>query len=212
MSHSKVWDFWAPKYKKLWVQKYSLGPTREVLIERLTDLYRNKKVTSIMDIGCGDGDLISEIHKNIGVGQSYGLDYSKKMVEIAAAQNPKTQFECVDIHDYPMGKEFQILTCTHSFPYYKDQKRVIDQFARMIEDDGKLFVAFASTNTLYDHMCMSLVKLTTGFAKYPSVSDFKALTDHDFNLVKKTLIKKKWYMPSIYLFELELKNEECTAD
>lgn len=44
MSSQKIWDFWAKRYDRLWVQKYSLYPTRREIISFLNKrLEKNKK-------------------------------------------------------------------------------------------------------------------------------------------------------------------------
>ena len=54
-----IWDFWATKYNRLWVQRYSLTPTREYLL-KVVDINRPLK---ILDLGCGPGELIEELLK-----------------------------------------------------------------------------------------------------------------------------------------------------
>ncbi len=54
---------------------------------------------------------------------------------------------------------------------------------------------------------MAVVKLTTGTAKYPSVTKFIELASDDFTHKSTIRIKEKWYMPSIYMFEMEPKHD-----
>ena len=56
----KPWDFWADRYDRLWVQKHSLGPTREYVLETLDEAVRRGEVSvcaKLMDLGCGSGIL-----------------------------------------------------------------------------------------------------------------------------------------------------------
>ena len=55
MSNQKIWNFWAPRYKELWVQKVSLKPTRVKVLEVMSKLYPSKELNCYMDVGCGVG-------------------------------------------------------------------------------------------------------------------------------------------------------------
>lgn len=212
MSSQSVWNFWAPRYKKLWVQKVSLKPTRQKVLELMTHSFVDKKITAYIDIGCGVGELIGQIEDQFTTTHSYGLDYSAAMIEIASGQGLKTKWFCEDIHDFEPEAKMDLVLCTHSFPYYRDQKYVLKRFGKMLRGRGKLLIAFASKNSFYDALCLAVVKVTTGSAKYPSVSEFIDLASDDFKHLSTTRIKEKWYMPSIYLFEMEPKDDQCTLD
>ncbi|MBI9011005.1 MAG: class I SAM-dependent methyltransferase [Clostridiales bacterium] len=207
MSSQKVWNFWAPRYKNLWVQKVSLKPTRTQVLNLMEKTVPNQNIGSYIDVGCGVGELIEQIESKFETEYSYGLDYSQGMIDIASKLNLKTQWLCEDIHEFETKGKMDFVLCTHSFPYYKDQKYVLNKLSGMLKTDGKLLIAFASKNSFYDILCMAVVKLTTGKATYPSVSQFIELASDDFNHLSTTRIKEKWYMPSIYLFEMELKHD-----
>lgn len=89
---AKVWDFWANRYERLWVQKYSLTPTRNCISmmigEDLKDLgYKEDNVeenyTQVLDIGCGPGELINLLSKRFDNLKITGLDFSQEMLNIS---------------------------------------------------------------------------------------------------------------------------------
>ena len=57
----EVWEKLAHKYDRLWVQKYSLGPTRREVRAILLPLLAKEPSLKILEIGCGTGQLIREI-------------------------------------------------------------------------------------------------------------------------------------------------------
>ena len=77
----KTKEFWSKSFK---VSKDTLipRPETELMVERLINIYKNKKI-SILDIGVGSGciliSLLSELNKSKGV----GIDISSKAILIA---------------------------------------------------------------------------------------------------------------------------------
>ena len=211
MSNQKVWNFWAPRYKDLWVQKVSLEPTRSKVLALIEKAFAGKAIESYIDIGCGIGELIDQIESAFVTENSYGLDYSSGMIDIASKRALKTKWHCEDIHQFETTQKMDLVICTHSFPYYKDQKFVLGKLSKMLNPGGRLLIAFASKNSFYDALCMAVVKITTGKARYPSVTEFITIAKDDFKPLTTTRIKEKWYMPSIYLFEMEPKHDKRIA-
>ena len=57
----EVWEKLAHKYNRLWVQKYSLRPTRRDVKTILLPLIKKNPDLKILDIGCGTGQLAKEV-------------------------------------------------------------------------------------------------------------------------------------------------------
>ncbi|SNS96348.1 Methyltransferase domain-containing protein [Anaerovirgula multivorans] len=206
MSRREIWDFWAKGYEGLWVQKYSLAPTRrEILLYLEKHLEKDKKYR-ILDVGCGIGQLLREIKSRF---QTYelelsGIDFSKEMIQRAEVMGDGISYQQMDVKDIEdLQGPFDIIICTHSFPYYKGQAFVLHQFRRVMKDDGYLLLAQASQNNLYDHVMMFFVKFTTGKARYPSVKAVEKMVEKLFQCKHIIKIKERFFMPSIYFFVLK---------
>ena len=197
----KIWDFWAERYTSLWVQKYSLAPTRErvkSIISKINSLAPMK----LLDIGCGVGELISLL-KELDNIEICGLDFSPKMIEESTKRNNKVNHLLMDAEDISQIEEkFDLITCTHSFPYYKSQKKFIKDIHGLLYDDGRVILAFASGNSLMDKIILLFVKITTGPAAYPSDLKFREIIEKYFEIESREIIKKKPYMPTIAVYTL----------
>lgn len=204
--HAMVWDFWASRYERLWVQKYSLTPTRQLVIEELSGMFDSDRDYRLLDMGCGTGQLIREIQDafpNVKL-RCVGVDISPRMIEMAAANNPDARF-MVDSIDSTKGEgEFDIVVCTHSFPYYRDQAIALRNLSAMLKPGGHLLMAQASVNSAYDALAMFFVRYTTGKANYPSIATVKQMASAYFPSLTCRVIREKWYMPTIVLFVLSL--------
>ena len=102
-----------------------------------------------------------------------------------------------------LEEKFKIIICTHSLPYYKNLEKLAEDFYNLLEDDGRLYIAFASGNSFYDKLALSFVKLTTGPAYYPSDKSFRELIKGKFNAESLHIIKERSFMPRIAVYKLE---------
>lgn len=198
-----IWNFWADKYDKLWVQKDSLKPTREYIIKTLSK-YKNMEELKVLDLGCGTGELIFELKKEFNNIKITGIDFSEKMIEISKNKNPSAKHILMDVSELnKLDEKFNIIICTHSLPYYKKPKDVFEQLNKMLQDDGRIFAGFASGDSIYDKFILSFVKLTTGKANYPSDNEFRILVSPFFYVENIEIIRKKFFMPRIAVYTLK---------
>ena len=203
MAKEQVWDFWARDYEKLWVQKYSLQPTRREVINQLKDILKEDRSYKILDIGCGIGQLLLDIQGYFDRCQLEltGIDFSQGMINKAKANSKNIRYLQMDVSEIrSLTETFDIIICTHSFPYYQDQRKVVEIFYHLLRPQGHLLLAQASQNTVYDKLILAFVKLTTGKAHYPSIKAMKEIASGYFHCQTTFKIKEKYFMPSIYLF------------
>ncbi|MGI6224977.1 MAG: class I SAM-dependent methyltransferase [Peptococcales bacterium] len=216
-----IWDFWANRYEKLWVQKYSLKPTRDLLIAELRkhllaiNLQEN---INLLDVGCGTGQLLEEIKENINHPNLdlSGIDRSIPMIAVAKKKHLTANLQIGDALDLPFSdSQFDIVTCSHSFPYYQDKLRALQEFKRVVKPGGIIFLIQVSENNLYDKLIMKLVKLTTGPAAYPSRAEIKEMVKRaGLNLVEQKKLENIFFVPNIILSILQNgdKNEDFISE
>ena len=104
---------------------------------------------------------------------------------------------------YRLENKFDIIVCTHSLPYYKDPLKFIKDLHGILEDNGKIYMGFASGNNFYDKLLLSMVKLTTGPANYLSDEKYKNLVKPYFQIEKLKIIKERFFMPRIAIYTLK---------
>lgn len=197
-----IWDNLAEKYDSLWVQKYSLTPTRRRVLAILKNC---KQDFSMLDIGCATGQLLSEVRGEFPDSKLYGIDKSMNMIEQARSRNIDAKLDCVYAEEYDSTIKFDVITCCHSFPYYQDKVLVLQKIASLLEDRGMAIFIQGSINSVYDKVIMSLVELTAEKADYLSQKDFIDLAAEFFVLEENFKIKEKWFMPSLCGFVLRKK-------
>lgn len=198
-----IWNFWADKYDKLWVQKYSLRPTRNYIISALANINKDKKV-KILDLGCGPGELINELTDKFNNVEITGIDFSEKMLEVSIKRNPSAKHIKLDAAELnKLSGKCDIIICTHSLPYYKEPNKVFKELYNLLNEEGKILVGFASGDSIYDKFILSFVKLTTGKANYPSDNEFRQLIYPYFKVENLKIIREKFFMPRIAVYTLK---------
>ncbi|WP_326906625.1 class I SAM-dependent DNA methyltransferase [Sedimentibacter sp. MB31-C6] len=204
---STIWNFWAKRYDKLWVQKYSLKPTRNYILKAMNEIMV-KEHTKVLDLGCGPGQLINELSRKYNNLDIMGIDFSEKMLEVSKSRNPLASHIKLDVSElYKLKEKFNIIVCTHSLPYYKEPNKVMRELSKLLKDGGRIFLGFASGNNFYDKFALSFVKLTTGPATYPSHKEFEYLISPYFQIENVKVIKEKFYMPRIAIYTLKKVNQ-----
>lgn len=208
MSPSLFWDFWAKHYEKLWVQRHSLTPTRRRVMTTMMRRWSRDASLTVLDVGCGIGELLQEMGEHFPKARLHGVDGSQGMLHRARSRAPRAilhRGRVEALSALPLEGPFQLITCTHSLPYYADQHQALRSMAERLAPDGRLMVAFASGDSAYDRLVLFFVKLTTGSAAYPSRKAFKALLEDLLEVEEEVVIRERPYMPSIAFYVLRRK-------
>src|SRR5699024_11081542 len=66
------------------------------------------KETSVLDVGCGTGELLNMLKASRGV----GIDNSETMIEIAKETAPSHEFHYADMKDFDLEETFDLITAT----------------------------------------------------------------------------------------------------
>ena len=202
----EVWENLAHKYNKLWVQKYSLRPTRREVKSIVLPLLKKNKDLKILDIGCGTGQLAKEVSARFKDVDYLGIDVAANMVSIAKASNKgkNVKFNVCPIEKFDTQNKFDIIICTHSFPYFPNKECMLKKITGMCNKGGRIIIVNSSTNSLKDLIINFFLKTTTSKAEYLSIWKMKKMFKNNGLKIKKTgIIREKFYMPTIALFHLE---------
>lgn len=204
MSSKKIWNYWSSRYDRLLMQKYSLSITRDKVIEMIRK-YNRLKVKNILDIGCGTGQLLEDLERYF---EQYGkkdknfhmlgIDYSPGMIDVARKKRIKADFCVKDVSELAtIDRAFDIIVCTHSLPYYKDQKKAFKDMTSLLREGGLLILAHGSSNSIYDKIAFTLTKMTTGSAKYLSKREVIRFCDPDLVILAMDVLKECFWMPTL---------------
>ena len=202
----EVWEKLAHKYNNLWVQKYSLGPTRREVKKIVLPLLEKNNELKILDVGCGTGQLIKEISDQYNKVNYLGIDVAENMIDVAKKNNKgkNIEFKNSAIESFESNEKYDIIICTHAFPYFPNKQEMIKKMAGLCNKKGQVIIVNSSTNSLKDLIINFFLKATTSKAKYLSIDEMKKLFKGAKLKVKQIeVIRERFYMPTIALFHTE---------
>lgn len=196
-----VWNELAKKYDSIWLQKYSLAPTRNRVVEIINRLH-NTAAPRVLDIGCGTGQLLAQLAAAYPDGEFYGVDKSREMIAAAKKKNLPISFIEADVcdpsFDFDHLGSMDFIVCCHSFPYYTAKELLLHKVARQLKPDGNAIFIQASINNMYDKLVMWVIEKTAENAQYLSAAAFEQMVSEEFQIIDRFYIKERFYMASIF--------------
>ncbi len=99
---------------------------------------------TILDIGCGPGNLSMEVAERLSTGKLIGIDMSPNMINLARTLAEKRNIKNVEFVegdalalDFPEGS-FNLVMSSLVFPWVKDQNRFLSEVHRVLKPEGRL--------------------------------------------------------------------------
>ncbi len=156
------------------------------------------KPESLIDIGCGTGQLLQQISRLYPGIELTGIDKAQEMIQKCREKNIPANFICGDIDELKADADkFDLAICCHSFPYYKEKAKISEKVYEMLNQNGMAVFVQASQNSLYDQIALWLVERTAEKAEYLSRDEFTRLFENQFVIEERFTIRERWFMPSI---------------
>lgn len=90
------------------------------------------EIKNILDIGCGEGFILSKL-KEEGIGESWeGIDYSKEAIQIGKKINPDLNLKQGSIYDSKFkDNSFDLVVCTEVLEHLEDPKKALKEVLRI---------------------------------------------------------------------------------
>jgi 2-polyprenyl-3-methyl-5-hydroxy-6-metoxy-1,4-benzoquinol methylase len=118
-----------------------------VRLEIIEQLLKGIKSESLLDVGCGDGRLLSLFED---ITQRMGIDYSVNMVALAKKQNPDINFLQADLNDINLENhllsniqnKYQVMTMMGVVHYLDIPSKTISILEKIIENNGFFIISF----------------------------------------------------------------------
>jgi len=93
---------------------------------------------SVLEIGCGTGDLLAALAPSRGV----GVDISPKALEIARSKHPGLTFLAGDAEDIPISEPFDYVLLSDLIGYLDDVQRAFEQLNRVCHPRTRVILTY----------------------------------------------------------------------
>jgi SAM-dependent methyltransferase len=93
---------------------------------------------SVLELGCGHGDLLAELKPALGV----GIDFSPAMIRAAAQKYPHLRFIRADSHELPLNAKFDVIILSDLVNDLWDVQRVLEQLRCLSHPATRVVINF----------------------------------------------------------------------
>jgi len=151
-----------------------------------------KKNASVLEIGCGPGNITKYLLTKREDLKIIGIDISKNMIELAKKNNPTAEFEIMDCRKIDrLTKKFDAIISGFCIPYlsHKDCIKLISDCENLLNDAGILYLSFVEGD--YDKS--NFITGSSGdraYFYYYTTEFFIDILKNDFEI--KELIQKEY--------------------
>lgn len=115
----------------------------------------------VLDIGCGTGVLLRELHAGNSAPKPHGIDISPAMLKKARHRLGRSTLLCrTSAENLPYeANRFDLVTCLTSFHHYTNPNRALREMNRVLKPGGKALLLDPFTDGTLRTIACSLVKL-----------------------------------------------------
>jgi SAM-dependent methyltransferase len=110
--------------------------------------YFSHETLSVLEIGCGTGELIGQIK----AARKAGIDYSAKMIEVAKQQYPNIEFHVQAAEELQTEEKFDLIILSNLIGFTDDVQLVFEQLHKACHSRTKIIV------TYYNYLWEPLLK------------------------------------------------------
>jgi ubiquinone/menaquinone biosynthesis C-methylase UbiE len=195
IGESRLFDRWSAVYDRPRFQDATYRPVHDAVLELLVAA----RPATIVDLGCGTGQLTLRLTERFPDARIIGIDYSAGMMRQAA---DRVEGDAIilqaDAHHLPLRPgSADVVVCTESFHWYRDQRRVLAGLASIIRPGGQLVIASIATIT---HVGESTVRRLSSLSGQP----IRAMTprrlrglliDAGFDVVRQRRVPRRGIVP-----------------
>jgi 2-polyprenyl-3-methyl-5-hydroxy-6-metoxy-1,4-benzoquinol methylase len=205
-------------YNKIPFYKWYLYKKNK-LIEKVVKRYCKKG--NLLDIGCGDANLLLYFSKSFNV---FGIDISRYIVEEVKKAYPKIKIKVCDIEKdaIPFKEKFDVIFLWNIVEHLKNPEKVLKKIKSYLKKDGYVVIHLPTINNIISKIEYILIwdlltKEKTHIYR-PSIKEFRnmllslnyeIIDEYSGQLIPFTLTKNRLIMNSAcqYLVIVKKKNE-----
>ena len=166
------------------VKHTSKNPLQQFFIERfnqqLLQVVKDLDVSTILDVGCGEGFTLQKL-KNAGIGKTLeGIEYDPTAIKLGKQLHPSITIKEGDIYNLPYkNATWDLIICTEVFEHLADTKKALEELSRVTKKYCLLSVPHEPIFMLVDYLRGKTPK-SIGHINHWSRTGFKKFVEKEF--------------------------------
>jgi len=180
MNEKKEYDNATDFQRKLYNTNIKKDTYRIFLIRRIIEKLITKEPKTnnkILDVGCGDGELL---YPFINKSDTYGFDIADKLINKAKKKGIKASVLNLESSKFPFSDEFfDIIICSQVIEHIVNTDHLLSEINRVLKKNETLIISFPNINQPASFLIQLIYDLPPVFAaryKSPHVRDFTLKT------------------------------------
>ena len=160
-----------------------------------------KNKASILEIGCGPGNITKYLLSKRPDFNIFGIDIAPNMIELAKINNPKANFAVMDSRNISeIETKYDAIVCGFCLPYLSetDSQKLIFEANYLLNDSGFLYLSFVEGDPN-----------KSGF-QAGSTGDRSYFYYHNLDQLKAQLLQNSF--EDLKIFKVEYKKSEKEQD
>lgn len=128
-------------------QMDNIAGQREKWLKRNSYYYRDLNIffrhnipvnSSILEIGCGTGDLLNSLRPRRGA----GIDISSEMIKNAKQKFPRLEFLEMDAENIEINEKFDYIIISDTLGYFEDIQKVFKETKKVADSNTRIIITF----------------------------------------------------------------------
>lgn len=133
---------WSEVWRKDVSGSLTLGPSTKSRLRLMVELVERfaKPGATLLDVGCGNGELLAAIAASGKVSRLSGADVSDVPLAQARRNVPQADFRVVDICREALPEHYDLITCMMTLDLVDDERLAAQHLSEMLKPGGHLLV------------------------------------------------------------------------
>lgn len=125
-------EFYDEAWQK-WNDMIRFSPAPRLRRTRIIGWLKHHSFTSLLDVGCGNGEFLLQLYKAIPYIQLAGADISGAVIEANRKALPSVEFNTLDLDIATLPRRYDMVTCMEVIEHCADYRVAIKRLADMTE-------------------------------------------------------------------------------
>lgn len=119
---------------------------------------------SVIDLGCGTGELTLELHRHVKAASTLGIDSSINMLEDARKlQTDQLRFDLCDVESLKPVQHYDLIFSNAALHWVADHAVLFGRLSRLLHGGGQLAVQMPANYDQPSHLAARVVASTPSF-------------------------------------------------